>query len=72
MTRFEGFGPRVREWFEGLEADSSRGYFSAHRAFFERSVRGQMAALLTELSGTFGGVVKLGREPRDRPARLPH
>jgi uncharacterized protein (TIGR02453 family) len=65
MTRFEGFGPRVREWFEGLEADNSRAYFSAHRAFFEESVRGQMAALLTELGDTFGGEVKLFRPNRD-------
>ncbi len=65
MTRFEGFGAGVREWFEGLEADNSREYFSAHRAFFEESVRGQMAALLTELSDTFGGEVKLFRPNRD-------
>jgi uncharacterized protein (TIGR02453 family) len=65
MNRFEGFGPQVREWFEGLEADNSREYFSAHRAFFEESVRGQMSALLTELSDTFGGEVKLFRPNRD-------
>jgi uncharacterized protein (DUF2461 family) len=39
MTSFEGFRPGVREWFLGLEADNSREYFSAHRAFFEESVR---------------------------------
>jgi uncharacterized protein (TIGR02453 family) len=65
MIRFEGFGAGVREWFLGLEADNSREYFSAHRAFFEESVRGQMAALLTELSGTFGGEVKMFRPNRD-------
>jgi len=65
MTRFEGFGPDVREWFQGLEADNSREYFSAHRAFFEESVRGQMAALLTELGETFGGEVKMFRPNRD-------
>ncbi|HET6870409.1 MAG TPA: DUF2461 domain-containing protein [Solirubrobacteraceae bacterium] len=65
MTRFEGFGPGVREWFLGLEADNSREYFSAHRAFFDESVRGQMAALLTELSATFGGEVKMFRPNRD-------
>jgi uncharacterized protein (TIGR02453 family) len=65
MTRFEGFGPGVREWFLGLEADNSREYFSAHRAFFDESVRGQMAALLTELSDTFGGEVKMFRPNRD-------
>jgi uncharacterized protein (DUF2461 family) len=55
VTRFEGCGPRVGEWFRGLEADNSKEYFSAHREFFEESVRGQLAALLTELSQTFGG-----------------
>jgi uncharacterized protein (TIGR02453 family) len=65
VTRFEGFGPKVRDWFVGLEADNTREYFSAHRAFFEESVRGQMAALLTELSATFGGEVKMFRPNRD-------
>jgi uncharacterized protein (TIGR02453 family) len=65
VTGFEGFGPEVRDWFVGLEADNSREYFSAHRAFFEQSVRGQMAALLTELSATFGGEVKMFRPNRD-------
>ena len=65
MTRFEGFGPEVRDWFVGLEADNTREYFSAHRAFFEDSVRGQMAALLTELGATFGGEVKMFRPNRD-------
>jgi uncharacterized protein (TIGR02453 family) len=65
MRRFEGFTPEVREWFVGLEADNSREYFSAHRAVFEESVRGQMSALLTELSATFGGQVKMFRPNRD-------
>jgi uncharacterized protein (TIGR02453 family) len=65
MTRFEGFGSDVRDWFLGLEADNSREYFAAHRAFFEERVRGQMSALLTELTETFGGEVKLFRPNRD-------
>jgi uncharacterized protein (TIGR02453 family) len=65
MTRFDGFAPDVRDWFLGLEANNTREYFSAHRAFFEESVRGQMAALLTELSATFGGEVKMFRPNRD-------
>ncbi len=65
MTRFEGFGLNVRKWFKGLEADNSRGYFAANRDFFEESVRGQMDALLIELSRTFGGEVKLFRQHRD-------
>src|SRR5436305_14534649 len=65
MTGFEGFGPTVREWFKGLEADNTRQYFAATRDFFEESIREQMEALLTELSATFGGEVKMFRQNRD-------
>lgn len=65
MTGFEGFGPKVRKWFKGLEADNSREYFAATRDFFEESIREQMEALLTELSATFGGEVKMFRQNRD-------
>jgi uncharacterized protein (TIGR02453 family) len=65
MTKFGGFGPGVYEWFNGLEADNSRAYFTAHRDFFEESIRGQMEALLTELSDKFGGEVKMFRQHRD-------
>jgi uncharacterized protein (TIGR02453 family) len=62
---FEGFGPNVRTWFNGLEADNSREYFAANRDVFEESIRGQMDALLLELSHRFGGEVKLFRQNRD-------
>jgi uncharacterized protein (TIGR02453 family) len=65
MSEFEGFRPQVRKWFEGLEADNSREYFAASRDFFEASIRDQMEALLTELSQTFGGEVKMFRQNRD-------
>jgi uncharacterized protein (TIGR02453 family) len=65
MTKFEGFGPGVYKWFKGLEADNSREYFAANRAFFEESIRDQMEALLTELSRKFGGEVKMFRQNRD-------
>jgi len=65
MTKFEGFGPEVRTWFEGLEADNSKAYFSASRPFFEQAIRGQMEALLTELSAKFGGQVRMFRQNRD-------
>ena len=64
-TRFEGFGPQVRDWFKGLEADNSRDYFAANRDFFEAAIRDQMEALLSELSEQFGGEVKLFRQHRD-------
>jgi uncharacterized protein (TIGR02453 family) len=65
MTTFDGFGPKVKRWFQGLEADNSREYFAAHRDVFEEAVRDQMEALLTELRETFGGEVKLFRQNRD-------
>jgi uncharacterized protein (TIGR02453 family) len=65
MARFDGFPPAVQTWFQGLEADNSREYFTARRRFFDASVRGQMEALLTELSWTFGGGVKMFRQNRD-------
>ncbi len=65
MAAFDGFGPQVRRWFAGLEADNSREYFAAHRDVYEESIREQMEALLTELSETFGGQVKLFRQHRD-------
>jgi uncharacterized protein (TIGR02453 family) len=65
MSKFEGFGPGVRQWFKGLEKDNSKDYFSARRGFFEESVRGQMEALLDELAGKFGGEVKMFRQNRD-------
>lgn len=65
MTKFQGFGPDVQTWFEGLEADNSKEYFAARRDFFEESIRGQMEALLIELSETFGGEVKMFRQNRD-------
>ena len=65
MSRFEGFGPDVQTWFEGLEANNTREYFTAGRDFFEESIRDQMAALLGELSAKFGGEVKMFRQNRD-------
>jgi uncharacterized protein (TIGR02453 family) len=65
MTKFEGFGPDVPEWFRGLEANNTKEYFTARRDFFEASIRGQMEALLTELSEKFGGEVKMFRQNRD-------
>jgi uncharacterized protein (TIGR02453 family) len=65
MTKFGGFGPEVHSWFRGLEADNSKEYFAASRDFYEESVREQMEALLTELSASFGGEVKMFRQNRD-------
>jgi uncharacterized protein (TIGR02453 family) len=65
MTKFDGFGAQVGRWFGGLEADNSRAYFLKERDFFEVSIRDQLEALLSELSGRFGGSIRMFRQNRD-------
>jgi uncharacterized protein (DUF2461 family) len=42
------------QFFKGLQAGNTKAYRSAHKAFYQTSVREPMAALLDELSGEFG------------------
>jgi uncharacterized protein (TIGR02453 family) len=63
--RFNGFGKDTTVWFEGLAANNSKAYFDQTRAIFEGSVRDPLNALLHELTGEFGGQVKLFRQHRD-------
>ena len=51
---FSGWSPEAVQFFMGLPADNSKAYWSAHKAFYETSVRQPMAALLDELSREFG------------------
>lgn len=71
MSKFEGFGSKVRDWFRGLESDNSKEYFAAHREFCAESIRDQVEALLTELCNDFSGEIKcfVGTRRVARPAR---
>ena len=51
---FSGWSLEAVEFFEGLRADNTKAYWSAHRAFYETSVREPVAELLGELSEEFG------------------
>ncbi len=51
---FKGWPPEAIEFFEGLEADNSKSYWLAHKAFYEGQVKGPMEALLAELAPEFG------------------
>jgi uncharacterized protein (TIGR02453 family) len=62
---FAGFGPGVFAWFEGLERDNSKAYFTATRDVYEAEVRGGLIALLEELAATLGGDVRVFRQQRD-------
>jgi uncharacterized protein (TIGR02453 family) len=51
---FTGWPARAFEFYEGLEADNSKAYWTAHRAVYDNDVLAPMEALLTELAAEFG------------------
>ena len=61
---FSGFPDEGLVFYEGLEADNSKPYWTAHRADYEAHVRAPMTALLEELTPEFG-TAKIFRPYRD-------
>jgi uncharacterized protein (TIGR02453 family) len=51
---FTGFPAEAVSFYEGLEADNSKEYWTAGKAIYERAVRGPMEALLADLDDEFG------------------
>lgn len=51
---FRGWPAEALEFYEGLEADNSKTYWTAHRDVYERQVREPMLALLGDLEAEFG------------------
>ncbi|HKS99738.1 MAG TPA: DUF2461 domain-containing protein [Rugosimonospora sp.] len=51
---FRGWPSEALEFYEGLEADNSKTYWTAHKAVYEKQVHGPMADLLTDLEPEFG------------------
>ncbi|MEZ0068537.1 uncharacterized protein (TIGR02453 family) [Streptacidiphilus sp. MAP12-20] len=51
---FQGWPAEALEFYEGLEADNTKDYWTSHKDVYERCVREPMAALLEELAGTHG------------------
>jgi uncharacterized protein (TIGR02453 family) len=62
------------EFFEGLHADNTKAYWSAHKTVYEASVREPMAGLLSELSGEFGPgrISRPYRDMRFRAGQAPY
>jgi uncharacterized protein (TIGR02453 family) len=54
VALFTGWSARAFEFYEGLEADNSKEYWTAHRAVYDNDVLRPMEALLTELAAEFG------------------
>ena len=53
-AKFTGFPDAAFVFYEGLEADNSKTYWTAHKADYEEHVRAPMLALLSELAPEFG------------------
>jgi uncharacterized protein (TIGR02453 family) len=51
---FKGWPVTALEFYEGLEADNSKVYWTDNKHVYEQHVRAPMEALLTELAGEFG------------------
>jgi uncharacterized protein (TIGR02453 family) len=51
---FAGFGEMVVDFYEGLEADNTKAYWSDQRAVYDEQVRAPMLALLADLEPEFG------------------
>ena len=61
---FQGFPDEGLVFYEGLEADNSKTYWTRHKADYEAHVRGPLLALLEELGPEFG-TAKVFRPYRD-------
>jgi uncharacterized protein (TIGR02453 family) len=51
---FRGWPSEAIEFYEGLEADNSKTYWTAHKHVYDRHVRAPMVELLAELEAEFG------------------
>ncbi|CAM04909.1 uncharacterized protein (TIGR02453 family) [Saccharopolyspora erythraea NRRL 2338] len=66
--RFEGFGDGAVEFFEQLEEDNSKAFWTDNLQLYREHVRGPMEALVAELEPEFGpgfGSGKVFRPHRD-------
>jgi uncharacterized protein (TIGR02453 family) len=61
---FQGFPDDGLVFYEGLEADNSKTFWTRHKPDYEAHVRGPLQALLDELAPEFG-VAKVFRPYRD-------
>jgi uncharacterized protein (TIGR02453 family) len=61
---FEGWPAEALEFYEGLEADNSRTYWTRHKALYDETVLRPMTELVAELAPEFGDA-KIFRPYRD-------
>jgi len=51
---FSGFPEEAIEFYEGLEADNSKAYWTDHKTVYDECVAAPMKELLAELGPVFG------------------
>jgi uncharacterized protein (TIGR02453 family) len=54
---FRGWPPEALAFFEGLEADNSKAYWTAHKATYDDAVRAPMDALSDSVAADYGELV---------------
>jgi uncharacterized protein (TIGR02453 family) len=54
MTGFEGFTDDALEFYDGLMADNSKTYWTAHKAVYDDAIAAPMQALVDALAPEFG------------------
>jgi uncharacterized protein (TIGR02453 family) len=71
---FSGWPTEAAEFFQGLRANNTKAYWTAHKTVYEASVREPMAGLLGELSGEFGPgrIARPYRDVRFRADKSPY
>jgi uncharacterized protein (TIGR02453 family) len=62
---FSGWPDEALEFYERLEADNSKSYWTAHKAVYEQAVLAPMTELVEELAEEIGGEPKIFRPYRD-------
>jgi uncharacterized protein (TIGR02453 family) len=62
---FGGWPEEALTFYEGLEADNSKPYWTAHKAVYDAAVHAPMAELVEELAADLGGEAKIFRPYRD-------
>ena len=66
MVSFRGFPPEAIAFFEGLEADNSKAYWTEHKAEYEEGVRGPMEELIAAVDQRYQPLRIVPSEPGHR------
>jgi len=71
---FSGWPEEALDFYDGLAADNSKTYWTAHRGVYDELVLGPMAELLDELGAEFGDtkIFRPYRDVRFSPDKTPY